>query len=69
MNACLELEIDCKCGTKLHVYCRSLTSPTSVFTSEESIRCPSCGEEHEVQTKPVCLFGKQGEVWKVQPLR
>ena len=70
MSACQELEINCECGTKLHVYSQPVTVPVPVFTSDASIRCPGCGKEHEVQTKPVCLFGKHGEdVWKVQPLR
>jgi len=70
MNACLELEINCECGTKLRVYYQPVTSAASVFNSDDSIHCSGCGKRHEVQTKPVCLFGKQGEdVWKIQPLR
>jgi hypothetical protein len=70
MSACLELEISCECGTKLRVYYQPVTSPVPAFTVDDSIRCPVCGKEHEVQTKPVCLFEKQGEdVWKIQPLR
>jgi len=70
MSASLELEISCECGTKLRVYCQPGTAPVPVFKSDDSIRCLRCGMEHDVQTKPVCVFGKQGEdVWKVQPLR
>jgi hypothetical protein len=70
MNACLEVEIDCECGTRLRVYYHSEPSPLPAFQSDESIRCSGCGKNHGILAKPVCLFGKQGEeVWKVQPLR
>ena len=58
MNACLELEINCECGTNLRVYYQPERSPVPVSHPDNSIRCSGCGKKHRVLTKPVCLFGK-----------
>jgi hypothetical protein len=68
VTPCLELEIKCDCGRELCVHCQRPT-PSPAFQAEDSVRCPDCGKEHGVETKPLRLFGKQGMVWKIQPLR
>jgi len=68
MTPCLELEIKCDCGRELCVHCQRPT-PIPAFRAEDSIRCPDCGKRHELETESLRLFGKQGMVWKIQPLR
>ena len=68
VTPCLELEIQCDCGRELCVHCLQPTA-SPAFRADDSVRCPDCGKEHGVETKPLRLFGKQGMVWKIQPLR
>jgi len=53
-------QLACECGTNLMVHGEYFIGTRG---GSHSVRCPKCNVEHELPTRPLRYFRKEGDHW------
>ena len=60
-QAFVKFSFPCDCGTDLEVHCKPFIGGRGNFS--HIVKCPKCDAEHELPTKALRLFYRDGNLW------